>query len=313
MKKRRIWLLIPALLLGIAARASNSDPATGRGQDFVQNPHHDVSVTLKLIQVYVVDKKGNPVPGLTAADFDITDDGKPVSITDFEYHAAVFPGVADQAPVPAAPAAPAKLNRKFFLWFDFGFNDSKGVKRAKTAALHFMDSQVRPEDQVALLSSSSLTGLIVHEYLTRDNSKVRQGIESLAVGRIAGRVAELDFYLERELPGARFADPSKDSPNAEDAAAAILLEQANAFGQEVYKQQSMKFLRDFRDLAKSFRYIPGTKSLILFSGGIARSLLFGMKKPTKQFNPYGSPEDQAEFNESVLSPYGDIDVQNSKA
>jgi VWFA-related protein len=282
------------------------DQAAPRASPSSQAPHHEVTVSLKLLQVYVVDKKGRPVPDLTAADFEITDEGRPVAITDFEFHAAAFPGPTEKAP---AAKPPAKLNRKFFLWFDLGFNDPKGVKRAKAAALHFLDTQVRPEDQVAVLSSSGLKGLSVHEYLTTQTVKVRQAVEALTTTRLAGRVAELDFFMEREQPGARFADPGSGSANQEDQAAAALQDQANSFSQEVYKQQAVRFLREFRELAKSLRYVPGTKSLVLFSGGIARSLLFGMKRPTKQFNPYGSPEEQADFNEAVLNPNGDRDVQ----
>ena len=144
---------------------------------------------------------------MTAADFEITDDGKPVSITDLEYHTVAFPGATDNAPTATAPAAPAKLNRKFFLWFDFGFNDPSGIKRAKAAGLHFMDTQVRPEDQVALVSSSILTGISVHEYLTGDHARVRQALSALELKRIAGRASEIELLMGREQEWARFTDP----------------------------------------------------------------------------------------------------------
>jgi len=318
MKKRVTWLTVSALFLGLAALSSSPNAQTTSGQDSTQNPHHDVTVSLKLIQVYVVDKKGNPVPGLTAADFEITDEGKPVSITDFEYHAAVFPGAGDNATVPAAPAAPAKLNRRFFLWFDFGFNDPKGAKRAKAAALHFMDSQIRPEDEVALLTSTSIRGLTVQEYLTKDHPRVRMDIEALDAGRIVGRAYEIEQLMDREQEWARWSDPGKPANNNPDAikgrdaedGAKELARAEGSFAQLVYKQHGLKFLRDFKDMAKALRYIPGTKSLILFSGGIARSLLFGTKGATQNFNPYGPPETQAEYNDAVLTQYGDRDVQN---
>ena len=280
-----------------------------------QNPHHDVSVTLKLIQVYVIDKKGNPAPGLTAADFEITDDGKPVSITDLEYHTVAFPGAVNDSPAQAAPATGAKLNRKFFLWFDFGFNDPSGIKRAKAAGLHFMDTQVRPEDQIALVSSSILTGISVHEYLTGDHARVRQALSALDLKRIAGRAAEIELLMGREQEWARFTDPSgladinqsDKSGEIADRKADLLKEGAAA--QDVYRQKSLQFLKDFRALAKAFRYIPGTKSLILFSGGIAQSLLFGTRTG-QMFDPYATIEEQAKYNQSVVSEYGDRDVQN---
>ena len=53
---------------------------------------HEVAVTLKLVQVYVTDKEGSPVPDLLAADFDLSDNGKSMTITDFEKHALFTPG-----------------------------------------------------------------------------------------------------------------------------------------------------------------------------------------------------------------------------
>ena len=304
------------LFLGCAVLISG--PLSSGGQTppaAAQNPHHDVSVTLKLIQVYVTDKKGNPAPGLTAADFEITDDGKPVSITDLEYHTVAFPGTVNDSPAQAAAPVPAKLNRKFFLWFDFGFNDPSGIKRAKAAGLHFMDTQVRPEDQVALVSSSILTGISVQEYLTGDHARVRQALSALDLKRIAGRASEIELLMGREQEWARFTDPSgladinqsDKSGEIGDRKADLLKE--GAVAQDVYRRHSLEFLKDFRALAKAFRYIPGTKSLILFSGGIAQSLLFGTRTGP-MFDPYATIEEQAKYNQSVVSEYGDRDVQN---
>jgi VWFA-related protein len=279
-----------------------------------QNLHHEVSVALKLIQVYVVDKNGDPVPGLKAEEFEITDDGRPVQITDLEFHAAVLP-VPSTIPATVASSPAAKLNRKFFLWFDFGFNDPSGIKRAKEAGLHFMDTQVRPEDQVALVSSSILTGISVHEYLTGDHARVRQALSALDLKRIAGRAAEIELLMGREQEWARFTDPSGLADiNQSDKSGEIADRKANllkegAVAQDVYRRHSLEFLKDFRALAKAFRYIPGTKSLILFSGGIAQSLLFGTRTG-QMFDPYATIEEQAKYNQSVVSEYGDRDVQN---
>jgi len=55
-----------------------------------QQEEHDKSLFSEVVQIHVVnvdvyatDKKGNPVTDLTAADFEITEDGKPMEITHF--------------------------------------------------------------------------------------------------------------------------------------------------------------------------------------------------------------------------------------
>ncbi len=87
---------------------------------------HEVVVVLKLVQVYVTDKKGNPVMDLVKDDFILYDNGKLQEITDFEKHILTKPEkkvekkigkkVEDTEPSPS-PKIPASMNRKFFLSF----------------------------------------------------------------------------------------------------------------------------------------------------------------------------------------------------
>jgi len=52
---------------------------------------YEVTVTLKLVQVYVTYKNGNPVTDLTKNDFILYDNGKLQEITDFEKHLLIQP------------------------------------------------------------------------------------------------------------------------------------------------------------------------------------------------------------------------------
>jgi hypothetical protein len=47
---------------------------------------HEVSVVLKLIQAFVTDKEGHPITDLKKSDFILYDNGKLMTITDFEKH-----------------------------------------------------------------------------------------------------------------------------------------------------------------------------------------------------------------------------------
>jgi len=53
------------------------------------------------------------------------------------------------------------MNRKLFLFFDFAYNNLRGIIKAKEAALHFLDNNVRADDEVAVLTYSALKGLTV--------------------------------------------------------------------------------------------------------------------------------------------------------
>ncbi len=78
---------------------------------------YEVTVTLKLVQVYVTDRKGNPVMDLERSDFLVWDNGKPVKITDFERHIVSLPSEKKLQEIKpsAGPQVQPALNRKFFL------------------------------------------------------------------------------------------------------------------------------------------------------------------------------------------------------
>jgi VWFA-related protein len=63
-----------------------------------------VNVSVVNVDVYVTDKKGNPVTGLTRDDFELFEDKRPVQITNFY---SVSGGKATAPATPAPPTAPA--------------------------------------------------------------------------------------------------------------------------------------------------------------------------------------------------------------
>jgi VWFA-related protein len=237
---------------------------------------HEVSVTLKLIQVYVTDKKGKAVQDLQKSDFIVTDNGQPKVITDFEKHILSGPA-ATMGPQPpaenivptAVPPPPQVMRRKFFLFFDFAFNNQKGVKKSKVAALHFIDAQLGPEDEVGLLSYSLLKGLSIHEYLTTEHQKIRQAVEAIDVKDVSGRAENVEEeYWRQAVEG---GDETGGSVEAIGG-----LPSPAAWRQES-KDQALNFILKLTALAKAFRYIPGQKHFILFSTGIASSMIYGMQ------------------------------------
>jgi len=236
----------------------------------------EVSVTLKLIQVYVTDKKGKPVQDFEKTDFVVYDNGQKKEITEFEKHILTKPA-AKAEPQPAdekifqTPLLPADkvtvMTRKFFLFFDFAYNNQKGINRAKKAALHFIDTELSPGDQVGLLSYSMLKGLAIHEYLTTNHRKVREAVEVINAKDIAGRAEDIEEEYWRRAqeiplqPRARY-DLRKS-------------ESQLRFERQESKNEARNFILTIADLAKALRYVPGQKSILFFSTGIVSSLIYG--------------------------------------
>jgi len=251
MKRKTFFIsLISALLLYSNVNSFHSEsPQVSKDQKAFQ---YEVTVVLKLVQVYVTDKKGIPVKDLTKDDFVLYDNGKLQTITDFEEHILAQPSkkvkkevieeVKEVEPSPT-PMPSSRMNRKFLLLLDLFQTDMAGIQRSKTAALHFIDTQLQPTDEVGALFYSQNQGLILNEYLTTDHQKVRDAIQKI-----------------KSVPG-RIYDPFERADLTEEE-------------KEFKKMRALQFAKDMTEFAKSLRYIPGIKNVILFSGGISRTILY---------------------------------------
>jgi len=234
-----------------------------------------VAVTLKLVQVFVTDKKGNPITDLTKDDFILYDNSKLQTITDFEKHILTQPEKKiekkaeeklEETELATSQKVPLKMKRKFFLLLDLERNDGLGIINSKKAALHFMETQIQPTDEVGVLSNSPIGGLTVHEYLTTDHEKAKEAIKRIKV--FPGGMEETNGLTTAE--------------------------------KEMMKQQIHRFIDEIREFAKSLRYTPGYKNIILFSAGIKRDLLYG-DDPSLRLNLEDTIKELATSNSPVYT------------
>src|SRR5687767_12057424 len=133
-----------------------------------------INVTLVEVPVNVIGRDGQPVRGLTAANFEILDGGDQRAITNFE---AVDFGAPDLASGEAAPPPPARRN--FLLLFDANNTTPASLTRAREAALHFIDAQAKPYDRVGVASVSTQSGLRLLAGFTTDRALARHAIDTV--------------------------------------------------------------------------------------------------------------------------------------
>ncbi len=299
---RRILLKSIGFTILLAALAAGPFAASlalpeGAAQDpairLAKPLRHEISVQLKLVQVYVSDAKGKPVQDLKKEDFAVYDNGQLMKVTEFERHViAAAPGKASAPRSETPPAAvqlaagtaapdqvPApSMARKFFLFFDFANNNQRGARKSRDAALHFMDGEVRPDDEVGLVSYSLTRGLSIHEFLTLDHDKIRSAVADMEVKAIAGRGDEIEQEYWRQVTEGNVAEGFGSGQT----------ETIFNWKRQETKSQALNFILKLDALAKGLRYVPGQKQIILFSSGIPNSLIYGNQAGNNQANAAGS-------------------------
>ncbi len=158
MRRGAAFLVSCALAAPVPARADEKPLVRIRTSE---------KVVRLLVDAYVTDGKGNPIPGLLPSDFRVTADGKPLEVESAEYIAAgeaegpTAPPAPETAAPDAAPApppaasAPAPLYPPgrllvFFLEGDINRWRTKGLIRVRTE-IHRLLDRLRPTDRVAVV------------------------------------------------------------------------------------------------------------------------------------------------------------------
>jgi Ca-activated chloride channel family protein len=160
-KTRRAAVTIAiALLASISVSAQSPVPI--ERPPAAQGPIPTITVESRLVSVAlnVVDQKGAPVPGLTAADFTVTEDERPQRIAVFE----------------AESATPLQI----VLALDTSESVFIEDKLEKAAAKSFVKSLVRQQDRIDLMDFADRVDEIVS--FTNDPKAVESGLGRLQRG-----------------------------------------------------------------------------------------------------------------------------------
>jgi VWFA-related protein len=175
---------VPAVVVGLTALLSLAAPPMGARQAQVQTPTFRTGVDLVQVDVSVLDKQRKPVKGLTAADFTLLEDGKPVAIEAFvpvelperpPAAAGVAAWVRDVAPDVVANDLPRE-GRFIAVLFDLTLRPEQLplARRVATAAIDSMG----PTDLAAIVH----VGGDEMQGFTRDRARLLSAIESASGG-----------------------------------------------------------------------------------------------------------------------------------
>ena len=253
-------------------------PARSNGRVFRSN------LNVVSVDVIVRDKSGAVVRGLTAADFEIREDGRPQTIDSFTFEeitekplpaletADLLAGVeakmaedAGRAPGPPAAkpepaAAPTPLTsdmvagrRLITLVFDVSSMQPEDVQRAVESARKYVDEKMTAADLVAVATVGSMLSVLTD--FTSDRVKVATALGTLAF-----------------TDGTATEAPAAAATVAVDEAAAVATEEATSTETaELDMFNNDVRLRALKTLAEALAPIEQKKAILYFSAGMQRS------------------------------------------
>lgn len=264
---------LSALAAALAVAVAPLAPATA--QTFTGTT--DVVVVEVPVQVV---RDGQPVRGLTAADFEVYDGRKKQPITGFE--------VLDLETTAAAGPAPqvsAAGRRHFLMLFDLYFSEPKSVLKARTAAADVVDS-LHPTDMVAVATYTASKGPQIVLGFTSDRRQIGAALNSLGVPQMLDRNPDPLRLVLQEVREAQANAPAKRTSEAggevragvDEAAIELAQTLASVSGKAQASQQKQVIAgmtRSLADLAKMMATIEGRKYVVYLSEGFNAELVQG--------------------------------------
>jgi VWFA-related protein len=242
------------------------------------------STTIVEVDVIVQDRQGEFVPGLTAEDLQLFEDGKPQKIDQFymvthERGGQAFPVTGD---VDVAPEDRAR--RIFVVLFDEAHMDHEGLARAKVGAERFINDNLGPGDFGGVYYNSAM----YNGRLTNSRAELVTAINNVRPG-FENRQALLSTFREfpripGEIDAVRIADGSlevvdrlakqvcTDDPfncqlnGGENQVENLIQQKARLYVRQA-RLLTSNTMSNLRYVVNRLARIPGRKTLVFLSEG----------------------------------------------
>lgn len=272
-------LILISLLAALPAPAAQRQAPTFEGGSQV------VSVE---VPVNIVSRDGEPVRGLTAADFEVYDGNDRQTISSFE---VVDLKTIKEPGAPGEPeAAPAlsdlrpAARRHILLLFDLSFSTPTSILKARLAARDFVLHSLHPTDLAAVATYSLETGPKLIVTFTPDRVQLARAVDTLGYHQALGqsRFDPLHFVIDEpdnallNLASGQGQSERKDLINQEiyDYLKSIALA-AQKEERSFQMSRISNYSRSLAEVAKALNAVQGRKQIVFFSEGFDSRLLLG--------------------------------------
>ncbi len=268
------------LAAGLALAAGLMVPAAPAFAQFSES----TDVVVVEVPVQVFDKDGQPVRGLTAADFEVTEGRKKLPVTGFEVL-----DLKESSAAGNASQMPTAARRHFMYLFDLSFSEPKSILKARQAAEGMLAS-LHPTDLVAVATYSSQSGPQLVLGFTPDRVQVKTAIQTLGLPELVDRAPDplrmIVADRAREGSAAASGRPEKRNAAAVEEAVTEQLEtmfRASDKANQVVLQTKVKALtRSFTDLSRVMASVQGRKYVVYLSEGFDSTVVQGSVDQAEQ-------------------------------
>jgi VWFA-related protein len=267
------WLAGPA---GVPALAAPPPPGFAE------------STQVTAIEIPVqVSKDGQPVRGLTAADFEVFDGRNRQTITGFDVVDLSLPASqALSAPIPV------EARRHFLLLFDLAFSEAKSIVKARDAARDVMLKQLVPSDLVAVATYASSSGPRLVLGFTSDRRQIAAAIDHLGLPELVDRSPDPLQLVADDVKSGLFESSRApaSAPNGVKATMQQLmvqsLQESARASERANRESQMSIVsamtRSLADLGRLMASVSGRKQVVYFSEGFNSSFLEGAESKQEQ-------------------------------
>jgi len=284
--------------VGFAISARSSQRAAGRRElcalallfvAATASAQLNESITVNYVEVpvTVVDRSGNPIRGLTKANFEIVDEGKKRVIAGFD---TVDFSSSETAAAAAASITPA-ARRNFLLVFDLSFSSPSSMVRAQDAARHFVKDMAAHQDRIGIATVDVSHGFRLLTSFTTDHAAVEaaisnpEGFKALDPLQLAGSLFDTQIVETMNAP-ARSSGSSEGARNQElrgNSSAALasagdhtdMVLGQNGQQDQYNRGRVERQVNLLAGLSKIMRAVRGQKHLVLLSEGFDPRIIQG--------------------------------------
>ncbi len=260
MRRTKAWLMVAMLSTSFGAGAqklgTNAVPDQGNTYVFKTSSH------LVVENVVVKDKKGDFIPGLTAKDFDVTEDGVPQTVRICEHQelpmtpAPATPPDQEQITIyktldrtQLTPESPGhtqyKGHRLLALYFDMTAMPPEDQQRALAAAETFVRTQMTSADLVAILRFQGGSVDVLQDF-TADRNRLLSILQTMAVGEGQGSAGSISDASSADTGAAFGQDDSEFNIFNTDRQLAALQTAAAMLGRMNEKKSLIYFASGIR-------------------------------------------------------------------